>query len=176
MADYIHREYRREIEQLERNVQRNVPPRRVLGGMNNPLEYLTDEQFRSRYRLRKASYRHLLALLHDELEHISQRGRPVPPHMQLLCALRFYASGTFQEVCGDLQNISQPSRSRIVYKVSRVLAAQRAQFIRFPDGDEAEGVKNNFRNMHGLPQVIGWMYRVHALPYSKSGRRKQRTV
>ena len=90
--------------------------------------------------------------------------------------MRFYASGTFQEVCGDLQNILQPSQIRIVYKVSRVLAAQRAQFIRFPDGDEAEGVKNNFRNMHGLPQVIGWMYRVHALPYSKSGRRKQRTV
>ena len=63
MADYIQR--LREIEQLETNVQRNVPPRRVLGDMNNPLEYLTDEQFRSRYRLRKASYRHLLEYLHD---------------------------------------------------------------------------------------------------------------
>ena len=142
MADYIQR--LREIEQLERNVKRDVPPRRVLGDMNNPLEYLTDEQFRSRYRMRKASYRHLLALLHEELEHISQRGRPLPPHMQLLCALRFYACGTFQEVCGDLQNISQPSQSRIVYKVSRVLAAQRARFIRFPMAMKQMKLKTTF--------------------------------
>ena len=172
MADYIQR--LREIEQLETNVQRNVPPRRVLGDMNNPLEYLTDEQFRSRYRLRKASYRHLLPLLHEELEHINQRGRRLPPHMQLLCALRFYACGTFQEVCGDLQNISQPSRSRIVYKVSRVLASQRARFIRFPDGNEADEVRNNFRKKYGLPQVIGCIDCTHIPIQSPGGENRER--
>ena len=93
--------------------------------------------------------------------------------MQLLCALRFYACGTFQEVCGDLQNISQPSRSRIVYKVSRVLAAQRARFIRFPDGNEAEEFKNNFRNMYGLPQVIGCIDCTHIPIQSPAGENRE---
>ena len=148
-------------------MQKNVLLHRILVDRSNPLEHLRDEQFCSRYTLTKASEVHLLALLHNQLDQASNRGLPITPHIQLLCPLRFYSCRTVQDVCGDLQNISQPSQSRIVYNVSRVLARIRAEFIRFPEGNEADEVKNNF-HMYGLPRVIGCLDGTH-IPIQRPG-------
>jgi len=67
-----------------------------------------------------------------------------------------------QIVCGDLMGISQSSVSRIVRRVSFLLARLRPRFITFPN--TAEGLtelKERFqelgrvRNWQGLPHIIG---------------------
>lgn len=50
---------------------------------------------------------------------------PLPPSLQIMVALRFYANGNFQAVAGDLRGISKASVSRIVNAVSSTLVALR---------------------------------------------------
>ena len=68
----------------------------------NPLEEYDDEDFRWRFRLRKDSVNDLAKILHKDLQHQTRRGPPLTPMQQVLIALRFYATGTFQRVIGDL--------------------------------------------------------------------------
>ena len=68
----------------------------------NPLEEYDDEAFRLRFRLRKDSVRVLVKILAEDLEHQTRRGLPLTPMQQVLIASRFYATGTFQRVIGDL--------------------------------------------------------------------------
>ena len=52
----------------------------------------------------------------------NERGNPIPAGIKLLMALRYYPTGTFQQACGDLCDISQPSASRIIKQVSEAIA------------------------------------------------------
>ena len=51
---------------------------------------------------------------------------------QVLIALRFYATGTFQRVIGDLFGVSVFAASRVIHKVSRAIAKQKRQFLSIP--------------------------------------------
>lgn len=75
------------------------------------MEHFTDSEFLAHYRFMKCSVKKLL-----------DRGHPIPPIMQLLIVLHFYRAGTFQVVAGDLVNVSQPTVSSIIERVSRVIA------------------------------------------------------
>ena len=68
----------------------------------NPLEEYDGEQFRLRFRFRKDSVFDLVKNLGKDLQHQSRRGLPLTPMQQVLIALRFYATGTFERVIGDL--------------------------------------------------------------------------
>ncbi|XP_064637860.1 putative nuclease HARBI1 [Lineus longissimus] len=91
----------------------------------------------------------------------NQRGIPLTSRTQLLVALRYFATGSFQIVSGDLQGVSQPSASRIVKKVSRAIARHRGQIIRFPTGQDAVRNKVTFYELHGFPDVLGCIDGVH---------------
>ena len=52
---------------------------------------------------------------------------------QVLIALRFYATGTFQRVIGDLFGVSAFAACTENHKVSKTVAKQRAQFLSFPE-------------------------------------------
>ena len=88
--------------------RRNIHVRRVrhLRNRFNPLEEYDDEAFRLRFRLRKDSVSDLVKILAKDLEHQTRRGLPLTPIQQVLIALRFYATGTFQRVIGDLFGVS----------------------------------------------------------------------
>jgi len=79
---------------------RMYPPRRprVFRDHSDPLNEYTDEEFRMRIRLDKRSVIELLNRVGVDLEHTSNRLGVLAPVHQLLIALRFYASGSFQ-VC-----------------------------------------------------------------------------
>ena len=114
-----------------------------------------DEQFRCRYRLTKAGFRDLLDIIRPEISAHNDRGKPIPADIQLLLTLRFYATGTFQLACGDLCEISQPSASRIIKRVSEAIARLRNNYITFPEGDGLDQVKLDFWRLCALPNVVG---------------------
>ena len=98
----------------------------------NPLEEYDDEAFRLRFRLRKDSVSDLVKILAKDLEHQTRRGLPLTPIQQVLIALRFYATGTFQRVIGDLFGVSVFAACRVIHKVSRAIAKQKRQFLSIP--------------------------------------------
>jgi hypothetical protein len=83
------------------------------------------------------------------------RGRPIAPQLELLATLRFYATGCFLREVGDLLGISEMSASRIVHKVTYLIAGLRATYIKFPSNEELPLIKRDFYNIAGMPGVIG---------------------
>ena len=122
----------------------------------NDLVDLLEEDFRKRYRFTKAGFIYILNILEDDIQHNEDnRGHPIPPEVQLQVALRYYATGTFQIVCGDVCNVSQPSVSRIVRKVSKAIAMKSKDFIVFPTGEAAIKTQQLFKSKFGFPHVVG---------------------
>lgn len=106
--------------------RRNTHVRRVrhLRDRFNPLEEYDDEAFRLRFRLRKDSVSDLVKILAKDLEHQTRRGLPLTPMQQVLIALRFYATGTFQRVIGDLFGVSVFAACRVIHKVPGLLRSK----------------------------------------------------
>lgn len=92
----------------------------------------------------------------------------VSPINQLLCALRFYATGCFQSVSGDLSGLSTSTAHRIVHKVSCAIASKREDYIIFPETPEE--IKKNqlkFYDIARFPRVVGAIDCTH-IRFSKS--------
>ena len=67
--------------------------------------------------------------MEKDLQHQTRRELPLTPMQQVLIALRFYATGTFQRVIGDLFGVSAFAARTANHKVSKAVAKQRAQFL-----------------------------------------------
>ena len=88
---------------------------------------IRDSKFRRKYRLSKPVVKELVELVRQPLERATRRGHAIPVDLQVLAALRYYDTGSFQDVIGELNGIglSQPSMSRIVRRVSVAIAELR---------------------------------------------------
>ncbi|KAH7958936.1 hypothetical protein HPB49_006675 [Dermacentor silvarum] len=120
-------------------------PRRVPRDRLNPMEVYDEYEFLCRFRFSKSAVQQLLAMPHLR-DNTDGRGLPVPPLLQLLITLRFYGAGTFQIVTGDLVNVSQPTVSRVIERVSTMTA--RSLFpalVKFPSASEVSGSAHDSR-------------------------------
>ncbi|XP_021953592.1 putative nuclease HARBI1 [Folsomia candida] len=115
----------------------NVIPSRQLKDKSNPLESLSEHQFQAR-RLSKNATIFVADLIQDQLVSSLKRGVQIPPILQLLVALRFYAGGTFQIQVGDLAKLSQGTVSKLAIDCTHVP-------IKSVGGENAE----LFRDRHG---------------------------
>lgn len=80
----------------------------------------------------------------------------MPPINQLLCALRYYATGNQLLSVADLNGISVATCSRIIKRVSQAIVGLRSEFIRFPDSEEEQQiVKEEFYRIARFPNVLG---------------------
>ena len=125
----------------------------------NPLEEYDDEDFRLRFRLTKHSVSDLVKVLDKDLQHQTRRGLPLTPMQQVLIALRFYATETFQRVIGDLFGVSVFSACTVIHKVSRAIAKQKGQFLSFPEN--LADTKRKFYDVAHFPDMIGAIHCIH---------------
>lgn len=79
-----------------------------------------------------------------------------------MCVERFINNDkNFQLVCGDLINLSQPTVSNVVTKVSRLLALLHKTYIKIPTRDQASINRQLFKDLGrhgrwpGLPGIDG---------------------
>ena len=135
--------------------QRNIHVRQIrhLRDRLYPLEEYDDEDFRLHFRLTKDSVSDLLKILDKDLQHQTRRGLPLTPLQQVLIALRFYATGTFQRVIGDLFGVSVFAACTVIHKVSRAIAKQKGQFLSFPEN--LADTNRKFYDVAHFPDVIG---------------------
>jgi hypothetical protein len=71
-------------------------PKKYIRDASNPIEDMDDFNFKKRYRFTKETIMHVLRLFLDDLIKPYNRGLPVPVVIQLLTALRFYATSNMQ--------------------------------------------------------------------------------
>lgn len=163
-----------QINNLSSNTER--VQRKILRDKMNPFEMYTCEEFLLRYRFTKDTTIYLCDLLREKLTRPTQRHDPVPVEFQILSALRFYATGSFQMVIGDHLSLSQSFISKTVARISMELASLRQDFIFMPDQHEATEVHEKFYNIAQFPQVIGAIDGTHIPIRNPGGLNAQRYI
>ena len=150
------------IAQEEANEQENRHGRqhqrapRVFRDRVNPLEEYDEEHFIRRFRVSKDTLNDLLGLLRLDLEHPPRRSNALPAVLQLACAMRFFACGTFQIVAGDTSGISQQACGQAMHRVAAAICAIKPHFMRFPgDLSARRRVTQGFQERAGFPRVVG---------------------
>ncbi|XP_037526260.1 putative nuclease HARBI1 [Rhipicephalus sanguineus] len=148
----------------------NCVPRHWLRDRLNPLEEYSDTEFLSRFRFTKSTVASLLTSLPLKSS-TDNRGQPVPPTLELLIALRFYGAGTFQVVSGDLVNVSQSTVSRVVGRMSRLIASSLfPTVVKFPQtSEECKEAMRKFYEIGGFPGVAGCIDCTHIRIKSPGG-------
>lgn len=135
--------------------RRQVRRERVFRDRTNPLDSLNDDQLLERYRFRRNDIFWLVDTFGAELEHQNERKGLVPSYMQVMVALRVFATGCFQLDVGDTFGISKPTVCRIVRNVATVISGAMTDYVKFETGVEAERTQLAFYKMAGFPKVVG---------------------
>lgn len=75
---------------------------------------------------------------------------------QLLVALRFYATGSFQLVVGDTFNVSKSTVCQTVHRVTAAIASLRETYVKFPTTvDDQRHTMQAFYSRSKMPGIIG---------------------
>lgn len=134
-------------------------PMRVLRDAQNPLEMMSETEFSRAFRFSKDTVQDILKMLSYGLAKHTNRGQPVSPMYELLITLRFLASGSYQtKMC---KNVSQPTISRILKRVTTLLSEQRLRFIKIPERNDYKRIATEFMQHGGFPEVFGCIGSTH---------------
>lgn len=129
---------------------------RIFRDRMHPLDTYNDEEIKGRYRLNRDMIIELYELIHKHLEPHTKRNHAVPGLLQMFCALRYYACGSFQRVVGDGFGIHRSTVSRIVVRVTNAICRLTNRYISFPQrAQDFIRHKQAFHNIAGFPNVIG---------------------
>ena len=108
----------------------NLRSNRIFRDRLHPLDRYDDIELFGKFRFRRQD----ILQLTDELEEIialPHRKGALPPVLHVLLTLRFYACGSFQDVCGELVGVHQATASRTITRVTEALLPLASDWIRF---------------------------------------------
>ncbi|CAN7950423.1 unnamed protein product, partial [Ixodes hexagonus] len=149
---------------LSRRRPRQVRPR------EDPFYRYDDLDFVIRFRLSKAAAVDLLNRIEHAINQDDLRNCPLSPMNQVLVALRFYATGTFQVVLGDLWGVHKSTVCRAIKRVTIAIASLAREFVTFPTTEaERREVWQGFYAMQGFPGVVGAIDCTHVPIQSPGG-------
>ncbi|XP_041346973.1 putative nuclease HARBI1 [Gigantopelta aegis] len=149
----------RQLQHLQRvqdiNYNRAMRRERVFRDRDNPFDRLSDECFRMRFRLSKNTVRVVTDMVREDIEQPTRRNHAVPCELQVLLALRFYATGGFQLTMADLHGLSQTTVCTVLKRVTNAIARLRPRYISFSNNEEMNDLKERFFNIAGFHNCIG---------------------
>ncbi|XP_051164287.1 putative nuclease HARBI1 [Leptopilina boulardi] len=151
----------------------NVPVRRPrwIRERSQHFDDFDDLDFETRFRLSKESALDVLSQIEDKLEFPTDRNHAVSPMNQLLCALRFYATGSDQLSAADFGGFSKSTAHRIVHRVSGAIASLYKTHIVFPErNNEIMRTQAGFYRIASFPKVIGAIDCTHIKIKSPGGQ------
>ncbi|XP_050066520.1 putative nuclease HARBI1 [Aphis gossypii] len=138
----------------------------------DPIKFYSDSEFCRRFRLTKHVFLNILMpMIFTEQErriHTDLRGLPVNKMWKVLIALRFYATGCYQLVNGDMFELSQSTISRIIKDVSLRIAKNLRTWVKFPLPNQVEIIQQKFYQISKFPGVTMAMDCTH-IPISSPG-------
>ncbi|XP_032238952.1 putative nuclease HARBI1 [Nematostella vectensis] len=140
---------------------RPAQPRRFRHFRTELDDYYNDKNVKSRFRFNSDSIRYIVDLLSPQLARGTKRNHALSPTLQVLVALRYFASGNFLEVIGDTFGLPKSTVSRCITDVSKALVANKEEFIAWPSDEEKRQIKEAFFAKKGFPGVIGCIDGTH---------------
>lgn len=139
-----------------RNQNQNIRRNRIFRDRLNPLDAYNDTEIVARYRLSRQLIMALYDLIGPNIEPETHRSHAIPGMLKIFVALRYYASGSFQNVMGDGTGIHKSSVCRIIADVTNELCRVRNTFITFPqNAQDIMQTKEAFHDIGDFPNVIG---------------------
>ncbi len=117
--------------------QRAMRRERVFRDHFNPLEGRQEVEIKARWRFFSPTVKKICDIVTPRIQHPTRRSHSLPPLLQTLCALRFYATGGYYMLVGDTQNIAEPTVCRAMWGVTEALCEVADQYIKFPTSPEA---------------------------------------
>ena len=145
-------------ESLERERERERE--RVFRDRSDPLEFYDDLELMQRFRFSRSAILKITEIIVDHLN-TTDRSHAAHPHVQVCVALQFFASGTFQIICGDGVHVSQPSACRYIRAVALGLQSVYSKFISMPGSADMATIKSQFYELANLPGVLGLVDGTH---------------
>ena len=120
------------------------------------LENLSEEEVFSTTRFPRSAVQDLRTLLHNDLQRATRHSNALTVDTQLLTALQFYSTGSFQWMVGRSTGMSQTAVSKVVDGVTQALCKLAKVAITFPTNQrEITANKLAFNNIAGFPNVVG---------------------
>lgn len=140
----------------------------------DPFTYYDEDEFKRRYRMSK----HLVEMLYNLIDGpiilepmLVRENFTIPGITKLLIALRYFATGSFNETIADLFGVSRSSACDIVSEVSYIIAMKMGmQYVTMPSNrDKILKSKVAFYRFQGFPLVIGVVDGTHIRIHSLGG-------
>lgn len=125
-------------------------------------EDFSDDELYKICRMTRPVVQELCDLLEPSLSRETGRSAAIPVETQLLTALEFFGTGSFQWTVGGALGVSQPTASRIIESVSTEMCQLADRFIRFSRAQQdIHREKLAFAEIAGFPNVIGCIDGTH---------------
>ena len=134
---------------------------RVIRDRMNPLEEFSEEQCVGIFRFDRNTLLTMLERIDVHLARPSNRGSPLPPALQLCCALRYLATGDMMRTVGNSLGLSKASTSRLLHRVMDAILTTMHQEIHYPEGNEVRQVQEGFFRKFSFPGVVGLIDGTH---------------
>ncbi|KAH3755829.1 hypothetical protein DPMN_190528 [Dreissena polymorpha] len=113
MAAFVNRVNRLRRRQL---IERGFADRSI------PLEVLSSEEVRERYRFRPETIYFIVGIVFNDLDTPTRRSLPVPPLLSVLISLQFFATGCHHLLLTAIHGVSRCSVGRSVANRPRLIA------------------------------------------------------
>eukprot|EP00745_Piridium_sociabile_P040213 TRINITY_DN76783_c0_g1_i1.p1 TRINITY_DN76783_c0_g1~~TRINITY_DN76783_c0_g1_i1.p1 ORF type:complete len:157 (+),score=10.77 TRINITY_DN76783_c0_g1_i1:254-724(+) len=140
---------------LQRRRRMRLRRNRIFRDRTHPFEVFDDVELVRKFRFRRREILDLTNLIEHDITLTNRKGT-LTPLLQVLVTLRYYASSSFQDVCGELIGIDQSTVSRVVSRVTDALCRRAREEIQLPDQRrQADETKRKMLSDYGFPHVVG---------------------
>ena len=140
---------------------------RLFRDRTHPLEEYDDDLVYKKFRFHRQFIFELAEEVSQDSEFALPRNGPLTPVLQVCLVLRFYATGSFQSVVGEVIGVDQSSACRTITMVTDALMLRVRDWIKMPTQAEANRQKQKFYAMKAIPSVIGCIDSTHPHPRPK---------
>lgn len=149
------------LERLDRFEDDNIHRQRVLRDRIHPLEVYDDVDIHARYRFRRDQIMHITDMLSDDIKHQSELNGALSPSLQVCIALRYFATGSMQNVVGDTIQVHKSTVCRAIRRVSLALCRRLNEHVTMPSAARQHAVTQKLYNVAGFPDVVGCVDGTH---------------
>jgi hypothetical protein len=118
----------------------------------DPLQDLSDNEFKRNFRFDKESVRRLVNLIRADISYTSRRNNPLTPELQMCIALVHYSGSGFQRITALCGGVSQPSAWRAIKRVTGALCNLKADYIKMPSNEEMRDTAQRILEKFDLPR------------------------
>ena len=134
---------------------------KVFGDHTHPLEEYNDDLVYKKFRFHRQFIFELAEEVSQDIQFSLPRKGSLTLVLQMCLALRFYSTGSFQSVVGELIGVDQSTACRTITTVTDALMPRVRGWIKMPTQAEANRQKQKFYAMRAIPSVIGCIDGTH---------------